>query len=135
MIKKLVYSYTLAYEFNLKNHKRDYKLYSSKRYVYGDDQHPIADEINYYLRYYKNDGDFYDYLFSSDDVGRCSEFSSDEYNIYSFKQLTNDEIIEKFEMFMANRIKNTVLHLQDVYSDIRNSLDNNYEIILERKGE
>ena len=123
MIKKLIYSYTLSYEYNLKKHQRDYTLYSSKHYFYGDDKHPIADEINYYIRYYKEDDDFYDYAFNSEDLGKCCEFTSDEYSIYSLKPLTNDEIIEKFEMFMANRIKNTVLHLQEVYLDIRSALE------------
>lgn len=123
MIKKLVYSYILAYDYNMEKHKRDYELHSYKYYVYGDDENPVGDEINYYLKYYKKDDDFYDYAFGSDDIGKCTEYTNDEYSIYSFKPLTNDEIIEKFEMFMANRIKNTVLHLQEVYSEVRSSLE------------
>ena len=67
--------------------------------------------------------DFYDYIFNSEDLDVIREFSHGHYSIYSFKPLTNDQLIEKFELFMAERIKLTVLDLQSIYSDIRAVLE------------
>ena len=98
MIKKLVYSYTLYFDFYI-DHKRDFKLSSSKHYVYGDDKNSVENEISFFGTYYKATQkypeDFYDFLFSSSDLGILREVHNECYSIYSFKPLTKDEIIKK----------------------------------------
>ena len=127
MIKKLVYSYVIFYDNYTKDHKRDYKLWSKKSFLYGNDKKPIADTINFYATYHKAGKDygedFYDYIFNSEDLDVIREFSHEHYSIYSFKPLTNDQLVEKFEAFMAERIRLTVLDLQSIYSDIRAVLE------------
>lgn len=130
MIKKLVYSYVIYYDNYTKDHKRDYKIWSKKSFLYGNDKKPIADTINFYATYHKATKDygedFYDYIFNSEDLDTVREFSPEHYSIYSFKPLTIDQLVEKFELFMAERIKLTVLNLQSIYSDIRKALEDNY---------
>jgi len=129
VIKKLVYSYVIYYDNYTKDHKRDYKVWSKKSFLYGNDKKPLADTINFYATYHKATKDykedFYDYIFNSEDLDVIRESSYGHYCIYSFKPLTNDQLIEKFELFMAERIRLTVLDLQSIYSDIRKALEDN----------
>ena len=119
MIKKLIYSYVLIHTPN-----HNYKMNSSKKYCYGDDEHSIDGvDIDYYSEYCKLDNFFFGYIFNSEDLNKCVEFAPDEYVIHSTKKLNNKQIIEAFETYIVNKIKNTYLHLNEIYLDIKDALD------------
>ena len=127
MIKKLVYSYVIYYDNYTKDRKRDYKLWSKKSFLYGNDKKPIADTINFYATYHKAtknySEDFYDYEMCSEDLDQINCFHADNYDIWSDRKLTNAELIEKFEAYTARRVSRVVSELQENYSNIKKALE------------